>query len=291
MYAAISPSEGEDVRPARDSDLARADARLRLKFGAAPASPVRMLYQKSPARVLFPAVEPGEPPLGVVINTAGGLTGGDRWQADIEVAEGAVAVLAGQAAEKLYRALDDDTRISTRLVVGARGWLEWLPQETILFDGARLARRLEIEVAPGARLLAAESLVFGRLAAGERLLHGRLHDAWRVRRDGRLIWADALGFDGGFEPALSRAAGFDGARALATVLYVGADAAEHLTFARQLLAEAGGRAAASAFRGLLLCRLLDHEPQRLRRTLGRLVAGFRAEVAGLPARLPRVWTC
>jgi urease accessory protein len=291
MYAAISPSEREQIRPVRDRDLARADAELRLRLGSNPASPVRELYQRSPARVLFPAVEAGEPPLGVLINTAGGLTGGDRWRAEIEVADGAAAVLAGQAAEKLYRAIDDETRVSTRLKVGACGWLEWLPQETILFDGARLARRLEIELAPGAQLLAVETLVFGRLATGERLQRGRLHEAWRVRRGGRLIWADALALGGDVAAVLGRPAGFDGARALATLLYAGEDAAEHLTAARELLADTGGRAAASAFRGLLLCRLLDREPQRLRQTLERLIAGLRAEAANLPARLPRVWSC
>jgi urease accessory protein len=275
----------------RDRDLARADAALRLGFGADPASPLTRLYQRSPARVLFPRIEAGEPPQAVIVNTAGGLTGGDRWRAEIEVAEGARAVVAGQAAEKLYRALDEATRIESRLRVGACGWLEWLPQPTILFNGARLRRTLEAELAPGARLLAVETLVFGRLAAGERIGSGLVYDAWRLRRDGRLAWAEALSLEGDIAAMLDRHAGFGGARALATVLYAAEDAARHLTAARELLEPSGGRAGASLLDGVLLCRLLDADPARLRREVGAFLAAFRARAAGLPARLPRVWLC
>jgi urease accessory protein len=121
------------------------------------------------------------------------------------------------------------------VTVGENARCEWLPQETILFEGARLSRRLDIALAPGARLLAAEMLVFGRAARGERFRHGSLHDAWRIRRDGRLIWADALNLA---EPAaaLDRRFVLDGAGAMATLLLAAPDAAEHRAAARDLAA-------------------------------------------------------
>jgi urease accessory protein len=128
-----------------------------------------------------------------------------------------------QAAEKLYRVLpeDPDIAVETRLAVGAGGRCEWLGQEAILFQGTRLRRRLEADDGDGA-LLAVETLVLGRGAMGEAFTQGLVHDAWHIRRDGRLIWADALHFhgDGAGEGTLSPELphGLGQARALATML-------------------------------------------------------------------------
>ena len=124
------------------------------------------------------------------------------------------------------------------LAAGDGAWLEWLPQETILFDGARLVRRIAADLAPGARLLAAETLVFGRAARGERFTRGLLHEGWRLSRGGPLVWADALRLEDDVARRLASPAGFGGALALATALYVGEDAAALLPAARAL-AEAG----------------------------------------------------
>ena len=172
MYATISPSEPRVL--ARDAELSRADGRVRVGFAA---TGLATLYQHSPGRVLFPRVERDDVEQAALLNTAGGLTGGDRWSAELDIADGARTLFTTQAAERIYRALDDVARVETRLSVGAGAWAEWLPQETILFEGARLRRRLEIELAAGARLLAVESLVFGRLASGERITRGLLHDS------------------------------------------------------------------------------------------------------------------
>ncbi|HEY0315792.1 MAG TPA: urease accessory protein UreD [Sphingomonas sp.] len=248
------------------------------------------LYQRAPCRVLFPDVEAGEPDQAILITTSGGLTGGDRLEIAVAVAPGAALTVSTQAAEKIYRALDEDAdcRIETRIVVAGQGWAEWLGQEAILFDGARIRRTLDVELEGTARILAVESMVFGREAMGEALRGGRIFDRWTIRRDGLLLWVDALALDGDIADEMTRPFAFDGARALATILYAGADAADHLALARALIGEQGG---ATSFDGLLIVRLAGRDVAVMRRTAMRVVAGLRAAAAGLPERMPALWSC
>jgi urease accessory protein len=262
----------------------RADGRAELVLGAAPAGArLRHLFHAAPLRLLFPDTDPGDPTLGAFVNVAGGLAGGDALSVMLTLEEGARFTATTPAAEKIYRSLGAKTRIASSVTVGENARCEWLPQETILFEGARLSRRLDIALAPGARLLAAEMLVVGRAARGERFRHGSLHDAWRVRRDGRLIWADALSLA---EPtaALDRRFVLDGAGAVATLLLAAPDAAEHRAAARDLAAGGAGLVAP----GLLIARWAG-EASAVRAALGTAIATLRQAAFGHPARLPRLW--
>lgn len=252
---------------------------------------LKYLYNRDPLRFLFPACGEGEPPHGVLVTTSGGLVGGDRLEIEAAVEEGAQALLMPQAAEKIYGSSGADCRIRVHLTAAAGGWLEWLPQETILFEGARMDRLTRLDVAPGARLLAGEILVFGRIARGERLTRGLVRDAWEVRRAGRLVWADALHMEGDLASVIGDPACFAEATAYASALYVGADAGERLESARALLqsAGAGTLSGASLVNGVLVVRWLGRDALDLRRAFGAFWAGFRAEVQGLPDRLPRLW--
>lgn len=225
------------------------------------------------------------------ITTSGGLTGGDRIRVELAVAADAAATLSTQAAEKLYRVLpgEADIRIDTRVDIGARGWGEWLAQEAILFDGSCVRRSFEADVAATGRLLAVEALVFGRGAMGETVRTGRIHDSWRIRRDGRLVWVDALRLEGDIAAGLAAPFAFGDARSTATILYVGADAADHLAAARTLIGEATG--GATSFDGMLIVRLADADPAALRRAVLRVAGGIRALAAGYAPRLPAVWHC
>ena len=264
-------------------------AELRFVRSGAGSTQVARLYQRTPCRVLFPRSEPEEP-LGVVLlTTSGGITGGDRLDIAVEAGEGARVAATTQAAEKIYRASGRDARIDVAVRAAAGSWVEWLPQETILFDGARLVRRTRVDVAPKARFLGCELLVFGRAARGERLAHGRLHDEWRLSRGGRLIWADALHLDGDVAAALAHPAGFDGAGACATVIYAADDAGDRLGDARALLENAASRCGVTVMNGILLARFLARDAGAVRRDVMDYGAGMRAIVAGLPRRLPRVW--
>jgi urease accessory protein len=259
----------------------------------AGVSRVRDLYQRAPCRILFPDVEPGEPPQAVLLTTTGGLTGGDRTQVDFSVEAGASATLTTQAAEKLYRALPggEPVECAVTLVTGENAWAEWLAQETILFNGARLCRSFSADLAPGSRMVAVESIVFGRQAMGEDLRVGMLHDSWRVRRHGRLIWADAMRLDGDIIGQRRAPFGFGDAIACATMLYVADDAGELLEPVRALLQDAEDTAGVTLMDGLLIIRLLDAQAPRLRSRVISVAGLIRHQAAGLSATLPRVWHC
>lgn len=249
------------------------------------------LYQRAPCRVLTPSAEAGDPPQAVLLTTSGGLADGDRIALELAVGQGASATITTQAAEKVYGARDRaPAHLRARIEVAADAWLEWLPQETILFDGARFDRRTVAEVAPGGRLLACEMVAFGRAASGESFTKGFVHDGWEMRRVGKLIWRDALRLDTRIAETLASPAGFGGANAMASAFYVADDAASHLEAARALVAREGTRAGVTLVNGVLLARWLGGATD-VRAALTGYLANIRATVAGLPARLPRVWQC
>ncbi|MBO0740740.1 MAG: urease accessory protein UreD [Hyphomicrobiaceae bacterium] len=233
----------------------------------------------------FPKPADGSSLEAVLLNTAGGLTGGDRIDIDVRLGAGAEAMLTTAAAEKIYRAREDKTAIAIKLRLGVGASLIWLPQATILFDGAHLDRRTEVELAGQARFLAVEMLIFGRQAMGEEVRHGFCRDAWRIRRDGALVFADTLRLSGAIAAALARPATLSGAGAAAMIIYVAPDAASRLDLVRSMLAGAESFAGASAWNGLLVVRAIARE--------GRLLQGdFAPLLSALGGRpLPRVWHC
>ena len=292
MYAASLPSEPVSVPPEAGAGRARpvtrgtADIAFRRR---GDTTGLADLYQQAPLRVLFPRPARGDLPAAMLTNTAGGLVGGDELTIRVRAGAGSAAMACAQAAEKVYRSTGADSRVEVALTAEAGAWLEWLPQETILFDGARLRRRTVIDLAPEARLLAGEMLVFGRVASGERFRAGLARDEWEVRRAGRPVWADALHLDTDIEKILDSPAGFAGATATATLIYAGEDAQARLTLVRELLANSGARAAASCVGGIMLVRWLAADALALRDDYGRVWAALRHRIAGLPARLPVLW--
>ena len=280
------PDASSSIPPA----LERADGGVRLRLGLRDRrTRIEQLYQRAPARILFPDVPPDQPAQAVLINTAGGIVGGDMLTTEIEAGPGTVTTVTTQAAEKVYRALEFPARLVTRIEVAAGAWFEWLPQETILFDGAKLDRRLDFNLAPGAALLAAETVLFGRAARGEQMRHGQLLDSWAVRRDTRLIWADRLRLDGDIRAALDRPFGFAGAVGLTTLLHAGPAAASFLPRAREIAAAQSAEGAASLVNGILLMRFLDRDGARLRESAASAAMMLRHEITGLSPTPPRVW--
>lgn len=243
------------------------------------------LFQQGCAKAILPRVH-GPVPEAVLVNTAGGVTGGDEIAWSLDAGPGAALVATTQAAERIYRSAGGAAGIRTRLALGAGAGLDWLPQETILFDGARLDRRLEIDMAADARLLALETLVLGRAAMGETLTTGALADHWRLRRAGRLVHAEALHADGDLARATAGPATLGGARALATLILAEPAATDRLEATRALLAEIPGvTAAASGKPDLLIVRFLSHDARALRTGLIRLLMRLRGTAP------PRVWSC
>jgi len=273
-----------------DVGLERADGALRLAWDVrGTRTRVASLYQRAPLRVLFPDGDVDLPAEAVLVNTAGGIVGGDRLQVELKAEAGTCVTVTSQAAEKVYRAAHGAARIATRVEVAADAWFEWLPQETILFDGARLERRLEISLEPGARLLAAETLLFGRAARGELLRCGHLHDSWAIRLGGRLAWADRTRLDGDLRQALDRPFGFGGAVGMTTILHAGPATASFLPRARELVASVPVEGGATLVGGLLLIRLLARDGAGLRDAAAHLTMALRHEITGMRPIPPRVW--
>ena len=252
------------------------------------------LYERDPLRVLFPQPEADEPPQAVIVTTSGGLVAGDRVDVTVTIGDGATAHVTASAAEKIYRSLGRTTEVKQRLTVGERGLLEFLPPETILFDGARLRRKTNIDLAGTAGFLGGDIVVFGRRARGERFSHGLLHETWQLRRDGSLVWGDALHLDGDIATIIDNPACFDAAAGFATLILAPArgDPQQFVEGARAVQARASApdlRAGATAVGGLLIARWLAADPLRLRATYADLACHLRSAAMGLPSRLPRVW--
>lgn len=222
----------------------------------------------------------------VTLNTGGGVAGGDRLAVGITLAPGTKATVAAQAAERFYRslALDQPSHVRTSLAIAEDAHLEWLPQETILFDRSAVDRRLDVELAGSARFLGVETLVFGRTAMREMVQEGCLRDLIRIRRAGKVILHDAIRLDGPIAEHLARPAIAKGACVVATVIHVAPDAEADLDAVRAALADA--EAGASAWNGMLIARILGAESASVRRTVVSVLAVLRGS-----RPLPRVWLC
>ena len=268
--------------------LQRVDAEARIAFRRRGARTVLAdLQARGGARLLLPRATPDGWTEAVLVNTAGGLTGGDRLTLAATLHDGADARLTTQAAEKIYRSIDGPAVLRNSLSLGPGSRAEWLPQETILFDGAALDRRLDVDLAPDAQLLAVEAAILGRTARGERVAQGSLRDSWRVRRTSRLLFADSIRLEGEIARHAAGPATLRGACAFATVLYVAPDAAARLEPLWQALTDLGGiEAGASLVSGLLVARVVASDGLALRRALVPALARLRD---GRPA--PRLWTC
>ncbi|WP_434221396.1 urease accessory protein UreD [Mesorhizobium opportunistum] len=246
---------------------------------------LRRLYQDGSAKIRLPAVSAG-PLEAVLINTAGGLTGGDRLGWDVDVGANASAAITTQACEKVYRAASDRAEVSIKLTVGENGRLAWLPQETIVFDRAAFARTLDVELAAGAEALLVEATVFGRLAMGERAAQGNFHDRWRVRGNGSLIHAEDFRIGPDIAAILGRPAVAGGAIAVATLLLVSPRAEALLDPVREIIGDQGGASVWSVgTSGKLLARLYAEDGYQLRQRLVPLVGLLNGE-----AGLPKLWS-
>ena len=239
------------------------------------------VHEAGSLRVRCPGA-PAEELEAVIINTAGGIAGGDRFALDIAAGQGTRLVVTTAAAEKIYRTLGPDSTVDVKLDVAAGATLAWLPQETILFGRARLTRSIEADLAPDAQLFLAEAIVFGRSGMGEAVEEGLLFDRWRVRRGGKLIYAEGVRLDGAVAQRLGDPAVAKGGVAIATVLIVpGND--ETVQAVRILQDQFIGEVGASTWNGIAAVRLCAADGAALRHDLVHVMTAMRGD-------LPRIWT-
>jgi urease accessory protein len=271
--------------PLRDEVFAanRAFGRIALTVAASAgrSRPARV-HESGSLRVRFPHRE-GMVLDAVIVNTGGGMTGGDRFDLDINVGAGADVSVTTAAAEKIYRSLGPDTVLDFKLTVGPGGRLAWLPQETILFDRARLRRKIDVDLAPDASLLLAEATIFGRSAMGETVLSGSFFDRWRVRVGGSLVFADAIRLDGAIAQSLAVPAAAAGGAAVASVLKV-PGTEECVAAVRAFQQDFAGEVGVSAWNGLVAVRCVAADGAVLRHDLAKVLAALGS------GPLPRLWT-
>jgi urease accessory protein len=220
---------------------------------------------------------------GVLVNTAGGMTGGDTIRLSCRAGPKAKVRITTQSAEKVYRAEQAPAQITTELAVEKGASLAWIPQETILFDGARVSRSLSANVEATGKLLLLEMTVLGRVARGEALTTGMFRDRWRVVRDGRLVFADDVRLEVDIAATMQSPATGAGATAIATLLYVAPDAERKLTSVRSALAKSTGESGASAWNGILVARFAARDPAHVRHDVARV---FEKLTRTAP---PRIW--
>jgi urease accessory protein len=259
---------------------ARAEARGSFVRVGARTEPAE-LFETGGLRWRFP--RSSSPCEAAIVNTGGGIAGGDSYSVRLSLSEGAEVEATTPSAERIYRSDGAAADIATRLALAPRARLFWLPQETLMFDGAQLKRRLEVETSAEAEFLIAETLVFGRLAMGESRIDASLRDSWRIRRNHRLIFADETRLERA-GANLDRKAVGAGARALSTIVASAPNIEARLPDLRAALNGAGSavESGASAFDGLIVVRLLAALPDRLR-------AALVASIVALGGRKPRLW--
>jgi urease accessory protein len=241
----------------------------------------RQLHESGSLRVRFPSPE-AEGLSAVFVNTAGGVAGGDRFDIEIATGEGSRLAVTTAAAEKVYRAEGPPSQINIALKLAAGSHLAWLPQETILFDRAQVLRRIDIDLAQSASLLLCEIVVFGRAAMGERMLSGQFVDRWRLRRGGRLVFAETVRLDGDIGEKLRQPAIANGGVAIGTALIVPGDEAlvERI---RELSESFRAEVGISCWNGFAMARFCAQDAMRLRADMMAVLG--RASGAALP----RLW--
>lgn len=276
----------------RDRDLQRVDGAARIAVhGAGGRVAITDLFQRSPCKVLVPRIDGHSCREAVFLNTAGGIAGGDRLSFGLAASGDANFTGTTQAAERVYRAIDAPGQVEMRIEAVESATLQWLPQETILFNGGRLNRSTEIRVSGAARLLAMDWLILGRAASGETVRHGAFRDDWRVYRDGRLVWADAFRLTGDIAALVHQPSLLAGHTAIATILYAASNAADHLDHARSILANLACKSGATIVNGLMICRFAAKAAAELRRAVADFLRAFRDGLKGFTSALPKVWAC
>lgn len=266
--------------PAILPQRAKGTARLATKL-VANRTRIDVFYQEGAGKIRIPESFDGSME-AVLINTSGGLTGGDRIDWEVNAGANTKLTVTTQACERIYRSSGGVARVAAHLSAGSGAVLHWLPQETILFDQGALARTLDADLAADAELITLEAILLGRKAMGETVVEGSLHDRWRIRRNGKLIHAEDLHLCGEIDRIISRRATLAGGLAFATLLYVGARGEAIMPKLHALLGEK--LAGASCWKGKLVIRMVAEDGFALRKILVPAISLLRN---GEPP--PKVW--
>lgn len=275
-----------------DKNLQRAEGSCRIVLGGSEkGTRIMDVYQKSPTRVLFPQTGDGRAREAVLVNTSGGVAGGDCLQSTVTALNEASIAITTQAAEKIYGAINESAHITTTLILRDAAKVAWLPQETIVFNRARVHRETQIEVSSGTQLLALEWIVLGRAAHGEKVSAGSISDSFRVRKNGRLVWADTFHVAEDSFPHVSRKALLSDSTAIATLVYFGPDLEAPLQVIRDASSSPLFSCGATLVGGLLVARMAAKCSFELKTGLRDLLQALGKQFAFGPFQVPKMWSC
>src|SRR5260370_10201301 len=259
--------------------------------GSENGNRIEDIFEQSPIRIMFPRTSTRAMEEAVIINTAGGVAGGARLECSVAALQGAWIAVTSQAAEKVYRALYEPARVATRLKAQESAKIAWLPQERISLNWARLHRTTEIELFSGAELLALEWLVLGRAGHGEVVVGGNIIDSWRVKEDGRLIWADSFRVTDEIFPHLKTKALLSNCNAIATLIYFGPDLDKRLNFLREMIPSLGCNCPPTFVSALIVVRFAAKDSSDLKLALRNLLQQIGPELGSGPFQVPKMWSC
>jgi urease accessory protein len=286
------PSSKGRVGNSSDRDLQRAEGCGRIVVSNSEnGTRIVDIFQRSPIRIMVPRVDDDTTKEVVFVNTGGGIAGGDRLEFSVTALASASLRVSSQAAEKVYRALNEPAHIKTELKVSAAAKLAWLPQETIVFNWGRVSRQTEIDLSSGAEVLVLEWLVLGRAAHGEEMTGGHISDGWRVKKDGRLIWADGFRTTDEVFSHLHRKPLLSNCRAVATLIYFGPDLDTRLESFRDIASSLECHCGATSVGGLMIVRFAAKVSSDLRIALRSFLQQFGREVGPGPFGVPKMWLC
>jgi urease accessory protein len=287
----FGPLEGCRGSPS-DKDLQRAKGSGRLVLSESEkGTRIMDIFQRHPIRIMFPRTAVGAIEEAVFVNTSGGIAGGDRLDSSVTALANTSIAVTSQAAEKVYRALHEPAHIAMKLRACKAAKLAWLPQETIVFDQARLSRETEVEISSGAELLALEWLVLGRAAHGEQMVGGHITDSWRVKKEGQLIWADCFRATNEMFPHLYRKSLLSNCNAIGTLIYFGPDLEARVDFFRNIAHSLKCYSAATSVAGLIIVRFAAKVSSDLRLALCSFLEQLSRELGPSPFRVPKMWSC
>ena len=277
--------------PANDTVKAARDHwRATLALGFADDRGTTRLVERShfgPLRVQKP-LYPEQPSVchAIVVHPPGGVVGGDQLAIGANVGANAHAFITTPGAAKWYRANGHVSRQALKLDIGAGAALEWLPQETIFFNGADVQLDTEVSMDADASFIAADILCFGRTASGESFDHGRVTQRMQVRRGGRLVWFEQGALLGG-GAGMTGPLGLHGHTVCATLLAVGRPAGAACVQA--LREEAGPQFGVTQMKSVLVARYIGDSRQEARRLMHRAWRLLRPALLDREAVTPRIW--
>lgn len=266
------------------------DAQLALRFERVASRTVLVSRRHSgPLRVqkaLYP--EDDELCQVIVVHPPAGIVGGDTLHIDVDAQRATRVQVTTPGAAKWYRSSGRQAQSTTRVRVSDGALVEWLPQEALIYDGARAAVELAIDLAGDARFIGWDVTTLGRTASGERYASGRLEQRIEVMRDGKLAWCERAILDGGSR-ALHSGAILDGAPVFGTMLAAMPSARDLLAVCRDVNC-AAGEGAVTAMHDMIVARFRGAEPSAARAYFANLWHAVRPALAGRRAVAPRIWS-